>query len=213
MEDKINKKLKEKYEQTREILKNTPRSERYFKLLEMGFEYIEDDNDGMEKQEEDNAKPLNSRQKILVKYFEGKSCLSQDIIEQFILEIESEDTNYPLLRKYFKKGGKSISILLKDALSTYPVRSSLINAFIFFSEHNNVFSELVSIYNNACKIEKNISSFEKLVRAFYMNVSEHDYDVFLSLKDLCKDNKQKLEIIDKIEQDFSTEYDLPPNFH
>lgn len=75
MEDKINKKLKEKYEQTREILKNTPRSERYFKLLEMGFEYIEDDNDGMEKQEEDNAKPLNSRQKILVKYFEGKSCL------------------------------------------------------------------------------------------------------------------------------------------
>jgi hypothetical protein len=81
MEDKIIKAGKEKYIKTREILKNTPRSERYSKLVELGFEYIEEEDDGIEKQEEDNARPLNNRQKILVKYFEGQSCLSSDIIE------------------------------------------------------------------------------------------------------------------------------------
>jgi hypothetical protein len=213
MEDKISKAVKEKYDKTRKILKNTPRSERYSKLVELGFEYIEEEDDGIEKQEEDKAKPLNHRQKILVKYFEGKSHLSSDIIEQFILEIEGGDANYPLLRKYFKQGDKSILALLKQALVIYPLRASLINAFVFLSEHNNVFSELISAYTNACKREESISSFENLVRGFYMNTSKHDYDVFLSLREICKNNQQKLEIISKVEEDFQAEYDLKPNFH
>jgi hypothetical protein len=213
MEDKISKAGKEKYKKTREILKKTPGSERYSKLVDLGFEYIEEEDDGIEKQEEDNAKPLNNRQKILVKYFEGKSRLSSDIIEQFILEIEGEDANYPLLRKYFKQGYKSILALLKQALVIYPLRVSLINAFVFLSEHNNVFSELISAYTNACKREESISSFEDLVRGFYMNASKHDYDVFLSLREICKNNQQKLEIISKVEKYFQVEYDLKPNFH
>jgi len=184
MEDKITKVGKEKYAKTREILKNTPRSERYSKLVELGFEYIEEEDDGIEKQEENNAKPLNNRQKTLVKYFEGKSRLSSDIIEQFILAIEANDTNYPLLRKYFKQGDKIILALLKQSLVIYPLRESLINAFVFLSEHNNIFSELISAYTNACKIEESISYFEDLVRGFYINVSKHDYDVFLSLTHL-----------------------------
>lgn len=214
MEDDISKKSKEKYEKTREVLKNTPRSERYSKLLELGFEYVEEEGDSTEKQEEDNAKPLNSRQKILVKYFDGNSCLSSDIIEHFIKEIEGDNTNYPLLRKYFKRGGELVFRLLKEGLAIYPSRLSLINALVFFSEHNNnVFSELVSTYNNACKIEKNISYFEELVKDFYMNVSQHDYDVFLSLKEVCQNDKQKLRIVKKIEEDLNAEYDLQPSFH
>lgn len=213
MEDKISKAGKEKYAKTRKMLKNTPRSEKYSKLVELGFEYIEEEDDGIEKQAEDDAKPLNNRQKTLVKYFESQSCLSSDIIEQFILEVESEDANYPLLRKYFKQGDKSILALLKQALVIYPLRESLINAFVFLSEHNNVFSELISAYTNACKREESISSFEDLVRGFYMYAYMHDYDVFLSLREICKNNQQKLEIISKVEEDFQVEYDLKPDFH
>jgi len=213
MKDKISKAGKEKYTKTQEILKNSHRSERYSKLVELGFEYIEEEDDRIEKQEEDNAKSLNNRQKTLVKYFEGQFCLSLDIIEQFILEIEGEDTNYPLLRKYFKQGGNSILELLKQALVIYPLRESLINAFVFLNEHNNVFSELISAYTNACKKEESISSFEDLVRGFYMNASKHDYDVFLSLREICKKNQQKLEIISKVEEYFQVVYDLKPNFH
>lgn len=45
MEDKISKAVKEKYDKTRKILKNTPRSEKYSKLVELGFEYIEEEDD------------------------------------------------------------------------------------------------------------------------------------------------------------------------
>ena len=45
MEDKISKAGKEKYTKTQKILKNTPRSERYSKLVELGFEYIEEEDD------------------------------------------------------------------------------------------------------------------------------------------------------------------------
>ena len=84
---------------------------------------------------------------------------------------------------------------------------------MFLSEHNNVFSELISAYTNACKREESISSFEDLVRGFYMYASKHDYDIFLSLREICKNNQQKLEIISKVEEDFQAEYDLKPNFH
>ncbi|WPY01607.1 hypothetical protein Trichorick_01521 (plasmid) [Candidatus Trichorickettsia mobilis] len=46
-----------------------------------------------------------------------------------------------------------------------------------------------------------------------MNVSAHDYDAFLSLKELCKDNKQKLDILTEIEKDFEEEIDLKQSFH
>ena len=149
MEDKISKAAKAKYDKTREVLKYTPSKERYSKLLELGFEYIEEDDGGIEKQEEDNAKPLNKRQKMLTKYFERKSGLSSDIIQKFILEIEAEDTNYPLLRKYFKQGGDHILELLQQALIKHPSRESLVNAFVFLSTYNNIFSELISVYTNA----------------------------------------------------------------
>ena len=46
-----------------------------------------------------------------------------------------------------------------------------------------------------------------------MNVSHHDYDVFLSLREVCQNDKQKLSVIKKIEEDLNVEYDLQPNFH
>lgn len=88
MEDEISKIAKEKYDKTRKVLKNTSIQELYSKLLKLGFKYIEEED-------EDNAKPLNARQKIIAKYFDGKSGLSSEIIQSFILEIEDKETNYP----------------------------------------------------------------------------------------------------------------------
>ena len=64
MEDEISKLAKEKYNKTREVLKNTPRDQQYSKLIELGFEYIEEGDDA-EKYEEDNAQPMNIRQKVI----------------------------------------------------------------------------------------------------------------------------------------------------
>lgn len=213
MEDKINKIAKVKYRKVREIFKNAPKQDRYSQLLEMGFEYVEEEEYNSEKHEEYNAKPLNTRQKIIVKYFEKQSSLSSNIINNFILEIENEETNYPLLRKYFKQGGDHILKLLQEALMIYPCKESLLNAFAYFNEYNNVFSELIKIYNVACKEEEDINLFQKLVRSFYINASEQNYDIFISLKELCKNDKQKLNVLNKIGREFKAEIDVDSKFH
>lgn len=212
MEDEISKLAKEKYNKTREVLKNTPRNQRYSKLIELGFEYIEE-GDGTEKYEEDNAKPMNTRQKVISEYFECKSTLSLKIIQNFIEEIEDDDPNYPLLRKYFKQGGNHVLELLKKSLVEYPSRQSLLNAFAFLSRYNNVFVELVAAYTTACGEEVNMIVFKELVEDFYINATEHDYDVFAALKDVCKGNQNKLNVINKIAEDFKMELELKMDFH
>jgi hypothetical protein len=79
--------------------------------------------------------------------------------------------------------------------------------------NGNIFSYLVKAYNFACKTELDLKLFKEIVKSFYINVSSHDYDVFLSLKELCKDNKQKLDILIEIEKDFEGEIDLKQSFH
>lgn len=71
-----------------------------------------------------------------------------------------------------------------------------------------MFSELIEVYSTACKVEQNIHVFKKLLRSFYINASAHDYDVFIALKEICKNNKQKLNVINKIEQEFREEVDI-----
>lgn len=212
MEDEISKLLKEKYNNTREVLKNTPRNQQYSKLIELDFEYIEEGDDA-EKYEEDNAQPMNTRQKVISEYFECKSRLSLKIIQNFIEEIEDDDPNYPLLRKYFKQGGNHILELLKKSLVEYPSRQSILNAFAFLSRYHNVFVELVAAYTTACRVEENILVFKELVEHFYINVTEHDYDVFAALKVLCKDDQNKLKVINKIAEEFQMELELKTDFH
>lgn len=183
------------------------------KLLEMGFEYVEEERDDTEKYEENNATPVYKRQEVIVKYFEHKCDLSPDVIQNFLIEIENEEPNYPLLRKYFKQGGTHIVKLLQDSLVLYPRRESLLNALAYFSVYNNnIFSNLIKAYNFACKTEHDLKLFKKIVKSFYINVSAYNYDVFLSLKELCKDNKQKLNILIEIEKDFAEEIDVKTKF-
>lgn len=214
MTDELTAKEKERYNKVKEALKTTSRQDRNAKLSEMGFEYVEEESDDTEKYEENNAVPANKRQKVIVKYFENQCDLTPDVIQNFLIEIENEEPNYPLLRKYFKQGGAHIVKLLQESLILYPRRESLLNALAYFSVYNeNIFSNLIKAYNFACKTEHDLKLFKEIVKSFYINVSSHDYDVFLSLKELCKDNKQKLDTLIEIEKDFEGEIDLKQSFH
>jgi hypothetical protein len=213
MTDALTTKEKERYNKVREALKTISRQDMNAKLLEMGFEYVEEERDDTEKYEENNATPVNKRQEVIVKYFEHKCDLSPDVIQNFLIEIENEEPNYPLLRKYFKQGGTHIVKLLQDSLVLYPRRESLLNALAYFSVYNNnIFSNLIKAYNFACKTELDLKLFKEIVKSFYMNVSAYNYDVFLSLKELCKDNKQKLNILIEVEKDFAEEIDVKTKF-
>ncbi len=67
-----------------EIFRNHPK-DYIAKMEELGFTYIEDDDDS-ERLEEINAKPENQRQIDLVAYFENRRKLSKDIFESYSKE-------------------------------------------------------------------------------------------------------------------------------
>ena len=71
MADELTTKAKEKYNKVKEALKTTSRQDRNAKLLEMGFEYVEEESDDTEKYEENNAVPANKRQKVIVNRVES----------------------------------------------------------------------------------------------------------------------------------------------
>ena len=103
--------------------------------------------------------------------------------------------------------------LLKKSLVEYQSRKSILNAFAFLSRYHNVFVELVAAYTTACREEGNMIVFKELVEDFYINATEHDYDVFAALKDVCKGNQNKLNVINKIAEEFQKEVELKTDFH
>ena len=103
------------------------------KMEELGFEYFEDDDD-YEEIEERNAKPENQRQKDLVAFFEGKKKLSKNIFESFSEEKASENPNFPLIRKYFKKANQNLKALILYGLDHYSGRIDLLSDLSFFHE-------------------------------------------------------------------------------
>ena len=89
-----------------EIFRSQPKN--YVAAMnEIGFEYCEDDDDE-EEMEEEKAIPENKNQRDLVAFYEGEQDVSEMILAAFLAERNAEHPNFPLIRKYFKKGGVSI---------------------------------------------------------------------------------------------------------
>jgi hypothetical protein len=159
------------------------------KLEEIGFEYHEEED--YEKIEEDQATPQNDRQEYLVAYFEGEHELSEKTLQAFFQERESEHTNYPLIRKYFKAANKKLKDLLLFGLDQNPINIDLLNDLSFFHEFQNILEELVNRFLSACRQEKNLLNFSEIVQDFYYATEPDGYDALSKLKELFPPDTEK----------------------
>jgi len=119
-------------EKVNEIFRDHPH-DYISKLEDIGFEYFGDDLPD-EEAEEREAKPENQRQKDLVDFFENRKRLSEKIFVSFSDEKAAEDTNYPLIRRYFRKANQNLKALLLYGLDKYPGRIDLLSDLAFFHE-------------------------------------------------------------------------------
>ncbi len=165
------------------------------KMEELGFEYFEDDDDS-EEIEERNAKPENQRQRDLVAYFENKKKLSKKIFESFSEEKASDNPNFPLIRKYFKKANQNLKALLVYGLDHYPGRIDLLSDLTFFHEFENILSVLITYYTQACVDQGNLDTFTKLAKDFYYSTNPDGYEAYYALRELFEPNTDKRQIID-----------------
>ncbi|MBW1899748.1 MAG: hypothetical protein JRI61_11900 [Deltaproteobacteria bacterium] len=177
-----------------EIFCNHPK-DHISKMEELGFEYFEDDDDS-EEIEERNAKPENQRQRDLVAYFENKKKLSKKIFESFSEEKASNNPNFPLIRKYFKKANQNLKALLIYGLDHYPGRIDLLSDLTFFHEFENILSTLISYYTRACVDQQNLETFSELAKDFYYSTSPDGYEALYALRELFEPDTDKRKIIE-----------------
>jgi len=167
------------------------------KMEEIGFQYFEDDND-YEEIEERNAKPENQRQIDLVAYFEKKTELSKKIFESYSEEKAAANSNYPLMRKYFKEANKNLKSLLLYGLDNYPGRIDLLSDLAFFHEFENILSVLITYYTQACIDQGNLDTFSELAKDFYYSTNPDGYKAYYALRELFEPDTEKRKIIDSL---------------
>ena len=191
------------FEQVAKAIKQYPKNWAS-RLEHLGFEWF-DDEDDQEEVEEASARSENLNQGLLVAYFEGSSELSGQVLKAYLEETESDNPNYPLFRKYFKRGNQNLKRLLMYGLESKPTDLSLLSDIGFFHEHRNILAVLIRLYLRACGEEQDMGNFEKLVLSFSYDTEPDDFDPLYELEQQFSPNSVKGRIIRKIRQELEQE--------
>ena len=195
--EKLKRELR--FEQVSKAIKEDPKNWTK-KLEEMGFQWFDDEYD-QEEAEEESAIPENRNQELLVGYFEGSVKFSDQMLDSFLAEKESPNPNYPLFRKYFKKGNENLKRLLIFGLEKNPTDIGLLNDLGFFHEFKNILGELIQFYLSACEKENDLRNYEDLVRNFYYDTEPDGFDPLYKLKQKYGPDSDKGKIIRKLKQE------------
>jgi hypothetical protein len=178
-------------------------------LGKFGFQWVDDETDEDNVKEEGGAVPENINQEFLVGYFEGHVKWSGAVLEAYLSEKASDSPNFPLLRRYFRKGNPALKALLLRGLDQCPTDASLLHELAFFHEYHWMLSELISRYITACMLENDAELFAELAIAFYYNTVEDGFEALNELKKIVGDIPQKRSTIDQLLLEHETMADLP----
>jgi len=166
-------------------------------IEELGFVWFDDDAPD-ETKEENRAISQNKNQKELIAYFNGDIELTDSLIEIFILEVEVDEPNYPLFRKYFKSANNNLLNLLKSGLNILPANQTLLSGISYYNENKGILSQIIPIYIKACEVEQDLKEFKQLSIDFINSTYPQDYDAISELKSIFGNDEDKLAILNEI---------------
>jgi hypothetical protein len=205
VDDDYEKVLRElRFKQVSESFKKD-RKEREKHLEELGFTWVDDDEDDQEKTEELAAIPKNINQETLICFFDNKNALSNELLDMFFTEKESETPNYPLFRKYFKKGNNNLKQLILFGLEKHPSNIGLLNDLSYFHWNHGILGEVIKRYLIACDIEQDLKNFDELAKDFYYNTIDDGYDALYELKQKFNVKSEKGNIVMRIYGEVKTD--------
>jgi hypothetical protein len=185
------------FEKAAKAIKEDPKN--WIKQLEdLGFEYFDDGYGDEEELEEKLAKPENPNQELLVDYFEGDIELTDQLLDAFRSEKDSDSPNYALFRKYFKRGNENLKRLLISGLKRSSADIGLLSDLAFFHEFKNILSELIGYYLIACDHEQNLQNFEQLALQFYYDTDPDGFDALYELSEKYGSDSDKGKIVREI---------------
>jgi len=178
-------------------------------LEEIGFAW-HDDEYPSEEDEENVAVPGNDRQRLLVSFFEGQAELSTTVLDALQAEKNSEEPNYPLIRKYFRAANPHLKALILFGLKKDPTNFDILTDFIFFHEFGRNLSELIEHLTRACLLEDDRQKFSEIAQEFHYSTQSDGYNALSALRDMFDENSDKRKIIDFLinEQNYQNQEDL-----
>ncbi|MBF0236547.1 MAG: hypothetical protein HQM12_02480 [SAR324 cluster bacterium] len=185
-------------EQVKQIIRNDP-ANWASNLEKIGFEWFDDNYGDQEVIEEQQATPQNLNQEYLCAYFEGNIPLSQEVLTSFEIERNSEDPNYPLIRKYFKQANPYLKKLILSGLDLNPTHQPLLCDLSFFHEFSPLLTELIERYVQACLREQDMLQFSELVKDFYYHTHPDGYDAVHALKEIFLPDSAKGQLVCEFE--------------
>jgi len=191
-EDRASKRFHDVLQATKKCRSQKERRER---LLEFGFEFHDEEDDGAEIAEEQAAIPKNERQQRLVNYLHSNAQPSEESLYDFITEKRAPDTNYPLFRRYFRGANQQLKLLLLFGLDINPIDISLLENLSFFNNFLLNLSEFIKYCIKACVLIDDLENFRTIAYIFESVAIEHDYDAYYALlqhEDISQEKKSVL---------------------
>lgn len=172
-------------------------------LGEIGFQWFDDEEDE-EEIEESAATIGNDNQRLLVACFEGETALSDHVLDAYLKEKDSESPNYPLVRKYFKRGNENLKRLLMLGLDRHPTDIGLLGDLAYFHEFGSILGELIQAYLRACEGESEPDRFAELVTCFYLHTEPDAYDAMHELEQIYGPDSAKWRIIQEVRKELES---------
>jgi len=174
------------------------------KLAELGFRWVDDEIDE-EAVEEQSATIRSDNEKNLVAYFEGEADLSDQTLETYLNEKNSDSLNYPLFRRYFKKGNTRVKELLMFGLEKHPTDIGLLSDLAYYHEFSNILGELIEAYLTACGRENDPERLIQLVMSFYLDTEPDGFDALHELEQACSRGSWKWKVIQTVRKQLESE--------
>lgn len=174
--------IKEEFDAVTEALDNCHNELEYrSKLIELGFEWYDDNEPDLEIIEEKSAIPQNDRQQRLVAFFNSTQPPSQKMLDHFLAEKLTPNPNHPLIRRYFRQASKQLKQLLLFGLAVNPIDSGLLDDLAYFNEFSLNLAELIALYKQACRKVTSSTEFKNLAQDFNDVTFKHGYNALHAL--------------------------------
>ena len=191
------------FQEVARVIKAHPRNYAE-KLAELGFRWVDDEID--EEEVEERAATIRSdNERYLVGYFEGEVELSDQILDTYLAEKNSDSLNYPLFRRYFKKGNDRLKKLLMYGLDKHPTEIGLLSDLAYYHEFRNVLGELIEAYLTACGRENDPERLIQLVMSFYLDTEPDGFDALHELEQVCSPGSWKWKVIQTVRKQLESD--------
>jgi len=179
-------------------------------LEDIGFEWVDDEESQEEAEhyEEEQAIPATLNQEFLVAYLESRLEPDDRVFDVYITETTGKNVNYPLFRRYFKRGSEQLRMLLVYGLSLRPCCRDLLMDLSVLHYHCGILSVLVQAYLTACNNENDSAKFELLARDFYSTTCHDGYDALHELKQFYSLETNKRKVLEQIGEDTNKDTNL-----